>query len=244
LPTLLHLHRLACRRRRAAESCIPGNHRIRRRHRGPETGPNVERAIILPLALLSSPPVRVMGLAALCTRRSLAIRAQSCTNEKSPPVPNPRITVANHYYLEEIGFDSPNCAQPVPAWVHPRRLQPEPPRLRLASSGRTGSSSFPLHPKRRPTNSRGFVSTLSSAIRAQRCTKPKSLPLAAPWITNTNRATSRNWLPSARTPAGIRGPRQRTCRADGCPKRTGFAARPHFLMTDKLQTITFSVREW
>ena len=32
MPTLLHLYRLACRPCRAAESCLPGNHRIRRRH--------------------------------------------------------------------------------------------------------------------------------------------------------------------------------------------------------------------
>ena len=40
----------------------------------PETGPGVERARIHPLALLSSPPVRVMGLAALCTTHISAIR--------------------------------------------------------------------------------------------------------------------------------------------------------------------------
>ena len=46
----------------------------------PETGPGVERARIRPLALLSSPPVRVMGLAALCTAHISAIRAHCPAN--------------------------------------------------------------------------------------------------------------------------------------------------------------------
>ncbi len=70
----------------------------------PETGPGVERARILPLALLSSPTVGVMALAPLCTAHIFAIRAQSCTNEKSPLAPRPRITITNQYYLKEIGF--------------------------------------------------------------------------------------------------------------------------------------------
>ncbi len=32
------------------------------------------------------------------------LSAQSCTNEKSPPVPRPRIILTNHYNLERIGF--------------------------------------------------------------------------------------------------------------------------------------------
>jgi hypothetical protein len=54
-----------------------------------ENGPDVERARIRPIALLSSAPVRVMGLAALCTVQISATRAQSCTNETSQPVSKP-----------------------------------------------------------------------------------------------------------------------------------------------------------
>jgi hypothetical protein len=117
VPTLLHLYRLACRPCRAAESCIPGNHRIRPRHRDrPETGPDVERTAIRPLAFLSSPPVPGTGLAlaALCTAHIFRLSAQSCTNEKSPAVLRPRITATNYYCLEEIGFDPQNPAQPAP----------------------------------------------------------------------------------------------------------------------------------
>jgi hypothetical protein len=76
-----------------------------------ETGPGVDRARIRPLTLPSSPPVRLMGRAALCIVHTSATSAQFCPSEKSPPVPSPRITLKNNYYLEEIGFDPRNRAQ-------------------------------------------------------------------------------------------------------------------------------------
>jgi hypothetical protein len=150
LPTLLHLYRLACRPCRAAESCIPGNHRIRRRHR--ETRNRSRRGTRRPspscASFISPGPGIGLPLAALCTAHISRLSAQSCTNEKSPPVLRPRITATNHYYLEEIGFDPQKREQATPTCVHPRRLCPEtkPPRLRLASSRRIGSLFFLLHP--------------------------------------------------------------------------------------------------
>ena len=56
----------------------------------------------LPLVLRSSPPARIMRLTALCTTHISAIRAQSCTNEKSRRMPRPRITMPNHYYFVHL----------------------------------------------------------------------------------------------------------------------------------------------
>jgi hypothetical protein len=88
-----------------------------------ETGPGVERARIRPLALLSSAPVPEHASGRLCALWMFPrLSAQSCTNEKSRPVSMPRITITNHCYLEDIGFDPQNRAQPAPTCVHPRRL--------------------------------------------------------------------------------------------------------------------------
>lgn len=85
----------------------------------------------------ASPPVRVMGLAPLCTVHISANRAQACTNEESPQVPRPRITPTNNYYLEGIGFEPQNRRATRPI-RYPSVQKRKPPRLRLASSGRTG----------------------------------------------------------------------------------------------------------
>ncbi len=100
----------------------------------PETAPGVECARARPLALLSSPPVRVMGLEALCTKQISAIGAQKCTNKKSLPVPRPRITITNHDYLEGIGFEPQNRAQTAPnpcASEAQVRNQTVPPKIRI-----------------------------------------------------------------------------------------------------------------
>jgi hypothetical protein len=197
---MLYLYRLACRPRRAAESCIPGNHRIRPRHRDrPETGPDVERTAIRPFALLSSPPVPGTGLAlaALCTAHICRLSAQSCTNEKSPPMLRPRITATNYCYLEEIGFDPQNPAQPAPPCVHPRRLWPEikPPRLTKTRILRPNRQFvFSAAPQQRSSRAAPPIRVdscpvLHSAICSPRCANPKPLPLATLLITKAERAT-------------------------------------------------------
>ena len=59
------------------------------------------------------------------------LSAQRCTNEKSTQVHWPRVTIINHYYLEEIGFDPQN-----------RRATCPDPRIREASGLRIHAANW------------------------------------------------------------------------------------------------------
>ncbi len=138
-----------------------------------------------------------MGLAVLCTVHISSIRAQKRTNEKPPPVPRPRIAITNHYYLEGIGFEPQNRAQPAPTCVHRSCRWPEtrPPRLntRILRPNRefvfSAGSLLPY----RLTHSHVFAVSCplcATAISEQKCTNPKPLPLAAPRITKAKESHS------------------------------------------------------
>jgi hypothetical protein len=117
--------------------------------------------------------VQVMVLSALCSAHISVFRAQSCTNEKSPHMHDPLVTITNHYYLEEIGFD-PQKSRATQASMHPRRLiaRTQTARLRFPSQAEQEVRFFRCLPGAFPT-----------PPQAQRCTNPKPLPLAALWIT-------------------------------------------------------------
>jgi len=107
----------------------------------PEVGPDVKRGRIRPLALLSSLPSGSRVWRRCAPRIFSASRAQFCTSEQRFP-----LTITNYYHLEEIGFDSQNCAQPAPTCA--RCLWPEtkttPRPTRILTPNR--SSFFSLHP--------------------------------------------------------------------------------------------------
>jgi hypothetical protein len=121
------------------------------------------------------------------SQRPSRLSAQRCTNEKSPPAPRSRITITNHYYLEEIGFDPQNRVHAASTCVRPRRLMAgsQTVRLRFPSPCRTGSFAFSATPQERSSRAASPIRapTKSSAVRAQRCINPKPFPLAAPRIT-------------------------------------------------------------
>ncbi len=161
----------------------------------PAIGPGVERARIRPLAVLPSPSVRVMGLAALCPAHISAIGAQSCTNEKSPSVPRPRITITNHDYLEGIGFEPQNRPNPCASETPPARDQTAPPKTRILRPNR--EFVFSAAPQDRFSRAAPPI-RVYSRIRVrnvfrdprpgtQECTNLKPLPLAAPRITKPDR---------------------------------------------------------
>jgi len=85
--------------------------------------PFVEPARIRPVELLAPPPVWARAWRPCAPRTTLAIRAQSCTNESSPQRRDLRITPTNYYYLDKIGFDPQKpraagailCIQPTPS---------------------------------------------------------------------------------------------------------------------------------
>ena len=88
-------------------------------------------------------------------RSSYRILCKWCTNEKPPPVNGTRITITNHYYLEEVGFDPQNPAKPAP---QPRPVcipdaslpETKPPRLRFPILRPNRESVFSLHPRGAP----------------------------------------------------------------------------------------------
>jgi hypothetical protein len=222
LPTLLHLYRLACRPRRAAESCIHEVTASAGDTERPETGPNVERANGRPLALLSIFSRPDHGSSSLvhrayfrdpCTvlhKRKISAGARAPHNRSKP-----LLLRRNWLRSANPGTSRPSlCASETPLAGY----QTVPPKTRILWP--TRKFVFSAAPRtallpRRPTNSRGFVPTLSAAIRAQRCTNPKPLPLAAPWITKANRATYQKLASFRKNARCIRGPRPPTCRADG-----------------------------
>ena len=108
----------------------------------PETGPWCGTGRTHPLELLNAPPVWVASLAALCTTHILENRAQFCTNEKSLLAPDPRTTPTNHYYLDKIGSESPNPAQPAPSCALPQARSRRPSRESVLPVAHSCSSVF------------------------------------------------------------------------------------------------------
>jgi hypothetical protein len=132
---------------------------------GPRRGRNVEPDPSRPPAL---------GRGGLCSAHVSALSAQFCTIEKFPVMRRPRITITNHYHLEEIGFDPKTvCNPPQPVCIPtagsvcrcPAPAQTAPPKIPI--SGRTGSSFFRCTPR------------LPGRLTHKGCTNPKPLPLAA-----------------------------------------------------------------
>jgi hypothetical protein len=173
LPTLLRLYRLACRSGRAAETCKPGNHRIRRRHR--KTRNWSRRGTCS----------RVMGLAALCTAYISSIRAQECAKRKisagtdAPYNPSKSLLLRRNWLrsARPCATRLNLCASVTPL----ARNQTVPPKTRILKQNRevrffrfTPGALLP----RRPTGIRVDLCPMSSAIRAQECTNPNWLPFA------------------------------------------------------------------
>ncbi len=149
----------------------------------PETGPGVERARSALLRFFHLPPSGSWVWRLCAPAHISAIGAQSCTNEKSPPVPRPGITITNHYYLEGIGFDPQNRAQPAPTGASETPLagnQTAPPKTRILGPDR--EFVFSAAPQDRSFRAAPPIRAYSR-LSAQKCTSLKPLPLAAPRIT-------------------------------------------------------------
>ena len=160
-------------------------------------------------------PAWIAILAALCTTQTSAIRAQSCTNEKSPPAQRPRITQTNYDYLDKIDFDSQDCAQP--------------PMLCPASAqGRTGNLFFNSPPRySRAFAAQCFPRSVHSLAQTQNRAQPA--PSCAPPQTRSPRPNRESVFSAAPLIRVHSWPNVflRSCTVLHKPKPPPIAAPPH-----------------
>jgi hypothetical protein len=126
-----------------------------------ESDLGVKRAPVRPLALLSFPPVRVMGLAALCNVHISAGQVHKNAQTQKPlPLAAPRITKEKDSHLSKIGF----LPQGTPA------TSGDPP------VGRTGRHPRAQSPRSPPVFTRLLAFSRSNCRRA---TRAHELPLSS-----------------------------------------------------------------
>ena len=201
------LYRLACRPGRAAETCLPGNHRIHRRHRKTrhpsrrgtrQHPPSCPPFVSSRLGHGSDRVVHRAYFRDPCTgmhKRKISAGAEVQHNHNIS-----LLLRRNWLRSAKPRATRPHlCASQAPLARNQNR--PAPPKTRrLASSGRTGSSFFRCTPgallPRRPSNSRG---------RAHKT------------------ATYQNWLPSAKKSA--LHPRTAPAHMSGRPAAKAYSTR-------------------